>query len=173
MERDIYLSLGTNLGDREDNLRRAVSELISKLGPALKLSSIYETEPWGYLDQPKFINMCAVFKSSAEPIELLFLVKDIERNLGRAKSVKWGPRIIDIDILLVGSIRLISESITLPHPRMWERAFVIVPLAEIAPDLMGPGGVSCLSLAKSLDPDRVVRRAGALYPDAKPDLEGK
>lgn len=158
MQRDVYLSLGTNLGDREQNLRRAVLELEGELGAALCLSSAYETEPWGYTEQPHFLNMCAKFRSDRSPEELLSLVKGIEARMGRAKSVRWGPRLIDIDLLRVGRVKRKEEGLELPHPRMWERAFVVVPLAEIAPRMMAPGGVSAKSLAMKLDPDEKVKR---------------
>lgn len=157
MIRDVYLSLGTNLGDREANLRRAVSELEGKLGTALSLSSAYETEPWGYTEQPRFLNMCVKYRSEVEPEELLSIVKGIEKGIGRQESVKWGPRLIDIDILKVGRLRRKTEKLELPHPRMWERAFVMVPLAEIAPRLIGPGGRSCSRIALQLDPEGSTR----------------
>ncbi len=158
MQRDVYLSLGTNLGDRKANLRRAVSELEGELGTALSLSSVYETEPWGYTDQPAFLNMCAKFRSDRSPEELLSLVKGIEARMGRQRSVRWGPRLIDIDLLKVGRLKRKSESLELPHHRMWERAFVIIPLSEIAPRMKAPDGKSLRQLARDMDHEGVARR---------------
>lgn len=151
MQRDVYLSLGTNLGDRKANLRRAVSELEGELGAALSLSSVYETEPWGYTDQPAFLNMCAKFRSDRSPEELLSLVKGIEARMGRQRSVRWGPRLIDMDLLKVGRLRRRSELLELPHPRMWERAFVVVPLSEVAPRMKAPDGRSLRQLARDME----------------------
>ncbi len=162
MGRDVYLSLGSNLGDRQDNLKRAVSELEKELGTALFPSSLYETEPWGYLDQPKFLNMCARFQSEISPEGLLSVVKLVEKRLGRRKSVRWGPRLIDIDILMMGDLEQSSEKLTLPHPRMWERAFVMVPLAEIEPGLQSPEGLKSEEAARRLDPEGKVKVAGKL-----------
>ena len=153
MLRDVYLSLGTNLGDRAENLRRAVAELERELGTALSLSSAYETEPWGLIDQPRFLNMCARFRSDRSPEELLKTVKEIELRMGRRESVRWGPRLIDIDILKVGRLRRKAKELELPHPRMWERAFVAVPLAEIAPRMKAAGGGNLARLARELDPE--------------------
>ena len=162
MLRDVYLSLGTNLGDRAENLRRAVRELEKELGTALSLSSAYETEPWGLIDQPRFLNMCARFRSDRSPEELLIIIKGIEKSMGRQESVRWGPRLIDIDLLKVGRLRRRTEPLELPHPRMWERAFVAVPLSEIAPRMRGAGGRSCRQIAQELDPENDVRRVAVL-----------
>ncbi len=156
MQRNVYLSLGTNLGDRAENLRRAVSELESQLGTVLCLSAAYETEPWGFVEQPAFLNMCAKLRSDKSPEDILKAVKDIELRMGRQKSVRWGPRLIDIDVLKVGRLARESGELQLPHPRMWERAFVAVPLAEIAPRMRVPGGKSLASLARQLDPEKKV-----------------
>ena len=161
MLRDVFLSLGTNLGDRGANLRRAVSELESELGTALSLSGVYETEPWGYTDQPAFLNMCAKFRSDRSPEELLAVVKGIEARMGRQEAVRWGPRLIDIDLLKVGRLRRKSGELELPHPRMRERAFVMVPLADIAPRMRIPAGKdagSVAGLARKLDLAGKVRK---------------
>lgn len=133
----VYLALGTNLGDRRANLRAA----IAALPPAVVVtaeSRIYETPPWGVLDQPAFLNMVVRGETGLAPQPLLEHVKQLELELGRRESFRWGPRLIDIDILFYGDLILDSTSLVIPHPRLQERAFVLVPLAELAPDLFHP-----------------------------------
>jgi len=161
-EKRIYLSLGSNMGDREGNIRKAVLRLEERLGKASGLSSLYETEPWGYEDQPPFINMCAAFDSGIEPEDLLEAISSIEKELGRQRSFKWGPRTVDIDILTMGDVVMREEALTVPHPLMWERAFVVVPLAEIAPDLKAPDGMSAALKAVALDPEGRIKPTGCI-----------
>jgi 2-amino-4-hydroxy-6-hydroxymethyldihydropteridine diphosphokinase len=133
----VYLALGANIGDRQSNIATA----LQRLGAAVKLdtvSSLYETEPVGYLDQPRFLNMVCRGTTTLLPGELLAFVKQIESDLGREPSIRNGPRPIDIDILLYDDLRVAYEDLIIPHPRMTERAFVLVPLAEIAPDMLEP-----------------------------------
>ncbi len=133
----IYLGLGTNLGDRLANLQHA----IQALPPAVKVvraSSIYETEPWGYRDQPAFLNQVLEGSTDLSPGALLHHLKGIERKLGRQPTFRYGPRLVDIDILLYGDQVLDLPELTIPHPHLGERAFVLVPLAELAPDLRHP-----------------------------------
>jgi len=147
----VFLALGTNLGEREVNLAQALEEL-SSLIIISKVSSIYETPPWGVTDQPAFLNQVLAAETSLNPLELLKAVKDIEAQMGRVASVRYGPRLIDIDILLYGDTVLDTTALTLPHPRMRERAFVLVPLLEIAPDLVLPGsGERLTDLLAGLD----------------------
>ncbi len=134
----VYLALGTNLGDRCDNLRQAL-ELISEKVRILKVSSIYETPPWGYTEQPVFYNQVLHGKTALTPLDLLTFVKEIESDMGRVKNFQNGPRLIDIDILLFGEQIITTERLVIPHPRMTERAFVLIPLSEIEPDLVIPG----------------------------------
>ncbi|AIS53243.1 2-amino-4-hydroxy-6-hydroxymethyldihydropteridine pyrophosphokinase FolK [Thermoanaerobacter kivui] len=130
----VYLSLGSNLGDREENLKKAVYELSRWEGITLKkLSPIYETKPVGYLDQGMFLNIAAEVETDIEPYDFLKVINEIEKKLKRERIIRWGPRTIDIDILLYGNISLSSEILTIPHPRMWERAFVLIPLNDINP----------------------------------------
>ncbi|EGL84187.1 2-amino-4-hydroxy-6-hydroxymethyldihydropteridine pyrophosphokinase [Caldalkalibacillus thermarum TA2.A1] len=139
-ESPFYLALGSNLGQREGYLRQALNGLIDHPGVRLsRLSSIYETEPVGYVDQPPFLNMAVKGETSLTVHELLGLTQSIEKQLGRTRDVRWGPRTIDIDILLYDHLSLETKYLKLPHPRMTERAFVLVPLAEIAPDVVIPG----------------------------------
>lgn len=132
-----YLGLGSNLGDRRLNLSKAV-ELLSKRMHVECVSSLYETEPTGYLDQPGFLNAVCEVITSLPPEGLLALAKEIEIALGRIPSFKDGPRSIDIDILFYGEKVVDYPQLNIPHPRIEERAFVLVPLAEIAPGLVHP-----------------------------------
>ncbi|HDN04706.1 MAG TPA: 2-amino-4-hydroxy-6-hydroxymethyldihydropteridine diphosphokinase [Chloroflexi bacterium] len=134
----IFLSLGTNLGNREMNLEAAKQELPPQV-KILECSSIYQTEPWGYLDQPDFLNQVLAVETSLSPHELLTYVKDIEQKIGRKPSVRFGPRIVDIDILFYGDRIIQEEDLVVPHSRLKDRAFVLIPLAEIDPDLIYPG----------------------------------
>jgi 2-amino-4-hydroxy-6-hydroxymethyldihydropteridine diphosphokinase len=130
-----YVGLGANLGDREASIRRA-AELIG----AARLSPIIETEPWGYADQPRFLNAVAEVDTALAPTELLRLLLDVERTLGRERNgPRYGPRTIDLDLLLYGDVRLDDPGLQVPHPRLHERLFVLEPLAELAPDLEIPG----------------------------------
>lgn len=133
----IYLALGANLGDRTSNLRRAI-EALPPLVKVLAESPIYETPPWGLADQPKFLNMVIEGETRLPPLELLHFLKQLERDLGRLPSVRYGPRLIDIDILFYDSLILDTPELALPHPHLHERAFVLVPLADLAPDLVHP-----------------------------------
>ncbi|MBM2827460.1 MAG: 2-amino-4-hydroxy-6-hydroxymethyldihydropteridine pyrophosphokinase [Dehalococcoidia bacterium] len=133
----IYLGLGSNLGDREASIARALELLRSRL-TLTEVSSLYETEPVGYRDQPPFLNAVCFGSTLLEPLELLAAVKEIEDALGRVPTIRHGPRVIDIDILLYADLVMDSPTLTIPHPRMAERAFVLVPLVEIEPGVMHP-----------------------------------
>ncbi len=133
----IYLALGSNLGDRRGHLSAAIQQL-REIMELSAVSSVYETEPVGYLEQPRFLNMVCSGKTQLSVQELLKYAKGIEATLGRQTTVRNGPRPIDIDIILFDDLRLREDNLTIPHPRMAERAFVLVPLAEIAPDLIDP-----------------------------------
>jgi len=133
----VYLSLGSNMGDREDNLKKALDFLSQRLRIE-KASSLYDTEPVGKVDQPRFLNMvCRVF-TTLGPKELLNTVKGIESKMGRFSAERNAPRPIDIDILFYGDQIVETPELVIPHPRLTERAFVLIPLAEIAPDLKHP-----------------------------------
>ena len=132
--RDCYLSLGANIGDREATIRAAFEELSTlPLTELTRISSFYETTPWGKTDQPSFINAAAKIITDLSPEELLAHILEIEKKLGRVRREKWGSRKIDIDILHMDGITLSSPNLTLPHPYMFKRRFVMVPLDEIAP----------------------------------------
>ncbi|UCD57590.1 MAG: 2-amino-4-hydroxy-6-hydroxymethyldihydropteridine diphosphokinase [Candidatus Hydrogenedentota bacterium] len=134
-----YLGLGSNLGDREANINRALAELVrSGRTRVIRVSSIYETKPVGIEKQPDFLNAAAEIETEMAPKELLANIREVERRTGREKRFKWGPRIIDIDILLYGNECLTEENLEIPHPEMHRRAFVLTPLAEIAPLVQHP-----------------------------------
>ncbi len=133
----VYLGLGSNMGNRKDNLNKALDFLSQRLRIE-KISSVYDTEPVGNPNQPRFLNLvCRVYTTLA-PKELLTLAKGIESKLGRAPGKSDTPRPIDIDILFYGNQVIETPELVIPHPRLVERAFVLVPLAEIAPDLRHP-----------------------------------
>jgi 2-amino-4-hydroxy-6-hydroxymethyldihydropteridine diphosphokinase len=134
----IYLAIGSNIEPRREYLRLAVDRLAEVIEPG-QLSAVYETEPWGFVEQSKFLNQVIEGWTGLDPLDLLDKVKAIEADLGRTSTFRNGPRVIDIDILLYGQRIFTSERLTIPHPRMLERAFVLVPLNEIAPDLVIPG----------------------------------
>ena len=133
----VYLSLGSNTGNRQENLNRAL-ELLSHRLKVEKVSPTYDTEPVGYPDQPRFLNLVCQIATVLEPMALLTLVKGIESKLGRLPHTSNLPRPIDIDILFYGDQVMETAKLVVPHPRLTERAFVLIPLAEIAPDVVHP-----------------------------------
>lgn len=134
-----YLSLGANVGPRERTMARAIGMIDRIPGVRIcRVSSFYETEPVGYTDQPEFINCAAEIETTLEPRELLDRLREIEHRLGRVKRTRWHEREIDIDILLYDGLILTSPLLTIPHPEMSRRRFVLAPLAEIAPDVVHP-----------------------------------
>ena len=133
-----YLSLGSNIGDREGNLRRALDLLESSGVHVMRCSSIYETEPQELRSQPWFLNIVAEAETALFPIQLLHAIQKIEQGMGRKRVVAKGPRIIDVDILLYGSFVVSTQALEIPHPRFPERRFVLEPLAELAPELRHP-----------------------------------
>lgn len=137
MHKITYLSLGSNLGDREANLRNAVGKL-AELGNVLAVSSFYETEPVGLTAQPWFLNCAVKLDTEKMPRQLISAILNLEQEMGRQRKQKNGPRNIDIDILLFGTSVIGTKGLTVPHPRLHERRFVLEPLAEIAPDVRHP-----------------------------------
>ncbi|MEJ2412654.1 MAG: 2-amino-4-hydroxy-6-hydroxymethyldihydropteridine diphosphokinase [Anaerolineales bacterium] len=134
----VYLSLGSNLGDRKGNLE----SILNLLPPAVEVvqtSQVYRTEPWGFSDQPDFLNQVVLAETHLDPLELLAYLKSIEREVGRKPNFRYGPRLADIDIIFFGDRIVDTDVLQIPHPRFQQRAFVLVPLAEIAPDLKVPG----------------------------------
>lgn len=155
-EEMVYISLGSNLGDRLTNLDRAIL-LLKGLVKIIARSSVYETQPWGVLDQPNFLNQVVGGITSLAPLRLLNELKSIEKYMGRVETIRYGPRIIDLDILLYGKRILNYQRLQVPHPRMLERAFVLVPLAEIAPGIVIPGVQQPLdSILEQVDCDAVI-----------------
>ena len=134
-----YVGLGTNLGDREATLREAV-DLLREQVDVRAVSSVRETEPWGLVDQPPFLNAAVEVETELTARELLDLLFDVEQSLGRTREgPRYGPRTIDLDLLVYGEERLDEPGLTVPHPRLHERRFALEPLAELAPDLVVPG----------------------------------
>lgn len=136
-EHIVYLALGSNLGDRSANLKQAIAALTPQLEVKAK-SQVYETPPWGIEDQPKFLNQVVKAKTYLEPEQLLKHLKRLEVALGRKESIPNGPRLIDIDILFYDDVVLNTPALVIPHPRLHERGFVLLPLMDIAPDLVHP-----------------------------------
>ena len=134
-----YLSIGSNIGDRLHHLVEAVRALHSHDGvKVVAVSSIYETAPVGYTDQADFLNVTVCVGTVASAQELLALCQQVEQELGRERTIRWGPRTVDLDILLYGTDSIEEENLVVPHPRMHERAFVLIPLLEIAPAVVHP-----------------------------------
>ncbi|MGA3097434.1 MAG: 2-amino-4-hydroxy-6-hydroxymethyldihydropteridine diphosphokinase [Bryobacteraceae bacterium] len=153
-----YLGLGSNVGDREANLRAAIERLGAPDLRVLRVSPVYETEPVDCTEQRWFLNLVVEAETSLFPMQLLARAARIERGLGRIRTVPKGPRTIDIDILLYGKAVIRSEALEVPHPRMDERRFVLAPLADLAPDLRHPIAHRTVSEMLAAAPPRTVRR---------------
>lgn len=147
----IYLALGTNLGQRAAHLRAALAALPPKV-KVRRVSPVYETEPWGYRDQPAFFNQVIEAETSLSPQDLLAYIKQLEEHLGRQPTFRYGPRLIDVDVLFYGDQVVDFENLSIPHPHLAERAFVLVPLADLVPDLVHPVlGVPVRDLLSKVD----------------------
>ncbi|MDI3534371.1 MAG: 2-amino-4-hydroxy-6-hydroxymethyldihydropteridine diphosphokinase [Thermosediminibacterales bacterium] len=156
------LSLGSNLGNREKNLKQALKMLENdKTTKIRKVSSVYETEPVGYKNQAWFLNLAVIIDTDLEPHDLLEHIKKIELSLKRVKTIKWGPRTIDIDILLYKDIILNETDLVIPHPEMTNRAFVLVPLLEIEPEIKDPWGVPLKKALEILKDTETVQKTAA------------
>jgi 2-amino-4-hydroxy-6-hydroxymethyldihydropteridine diphosphokinase len=164
MGRPGYLGLGSNVGDRESHLRKAIDDLRLHDVQVEAASSVYETEPVGeILDQPDFLNAAVRIRTALEPERLLDVCKAIEAEHGRAfGGPRHGPRPIDIDLLLLGDLELRTERLTLPHPEVTSRRFVLVPLLELDPELELPDGTRLSGALESLGGDERVDRVGVL-----------
>jgi len=134
----VYLQTGSNQGDRKRNLRLANQYIEEQIGPIVQASGLYETEAWGVTDQPDFINQVVEVHSKLEPEDILEAIEQIENQLGRIKTRHWGERIIDIDILMYNDLVLNTEQLTIPHPEIQNRNFVLIPFMEIAAELEHP-----------------------------------
>lgn len=160
MRKRVYLSLGSNVGDREQNLETAIAAL-GDLGMVVARSAFYETEPVEFTAQPWFLNCALVLETTKMPRQLLKALLDLERTMGRRRTLHKGPRTIDIDILLFGDSIVDSDGLTIPHPTLHERRFVLEPLAEIAPGLLHPVLKKTVQeLRDALPPGQVVRKLG-------------
>ena len=157
-----YLALGTNLGDRPHNLCRA----ILSLSPSVRVlaeSALYETPPWGVTDQPAFLNMVIKAETDLPPAALLERLRKLERDMGRQPTVRYGPRLIDLDILFYDDKVIETPTLTIPHPRLHERSFVLVPLADLAPGLVHPlTGSTVREMLKQVDSKGVIRMTDPL-----------
>lgn len=167
-----YIGIGSNLGDRLAELASGLAELLAVPGVELDaVSSIYETDPVGYLDQPAFLNAVFSVRAALEPQDLLRAMQRIETDHHRQRCIHWGPRTLDLDLLLYGTIQLTSGDLLLPHPRLTERAFVLAPLGEIAPALRHPvTGKPFAASLRELGDYTKVRRTGP-FPKPSPDNE--
>ncbi len=135
---NVYFSLGSNIGKRRENLKMAVDFIHSKIGKIARTSHVYETAPWGKTDQDKFLNMVVMANTIYQPRDILEKITEFDREMGRTRTEKWGPRVVDIDIIFYGKRVIRDKGLEIPHPEVENRAFVLVPMMEIAPDLMHP-----------------------------------
>ncbi len=165
-EHTIFLGLGSNLGDRAAHLRAALEALAPSVR-VIRVSSIYETAPMHVENQPSFYNLACSGQTRLSPVALLHALKQIERALGRAPGPRYGPRVVDLDLLLYDDLVLASDALTLPHPRMLERAFVLAPLAEIAPERRHPVAEKTIAVLAAALPTAGARRIGPLFSPAE------
>ena len=164
-----YLCLGGNLGDRLEALTEALKLLDSHDDMRLvSCSSVYETEPWAVAEQPNFLNLVAAFETTLAPVDLLAVCKDVEARIGRTESYRWGPRLIDADILLYGDriVSIAEPDLQIPHVRLAERAFALVPLAEIASNVQVPPSGSTAQMLT----DQVEGKEGVVWWSGAPAL---
>jgi 2-amino-4-hydroxy-6-hydroxymethyldihydropteridine diphosphokinase len=155
MNNEAYIALGSNIGNRFEHLKQAIGELNSLPDVnVVNTSSIYETDPVGYEDQEQFLNMVIQVKTALNPFQLLDECHAIEKDLGRKRELRWGPRTIDLDILLYNQENIKTEKLLVPHPRMQERAFVIIPLLEIQSSIKLPAMEKPLQASLEDIPDR-------------------
>lgn len=162
MAHTVYLGLGTNLGDRLENLNKAVA-ILSETLQIRRVSPVYETEPWGYIQQPAFLNIVLSAETGLEPRALLEFLKNLEEAIGREETFRWGPRLIDIDILFYDDLVLTEQELQIPHLRIAERAFVLIPLADLAPGLRHPvSGKTAREMLAEVDPGGVKKFSGRI-----------
>ena len=167
---EAYLGLGSNLGDRVANLHRGATLLVERVGE-LEVSSVYRTMPMGFSSQPEYLNAVGRVRTCLSPFALMHAIRAIESDLGRTRALTNGPRTLDVDILLYGTAELRSPPVTVPHPRLGERAFALEPLAELAPFLRHPTlGLTISELLENLRPGprRIVLRSRRWWPWVTP-----
>lgn len=162
LSHEVFIALGSNLGNREEYLLRATEALEKLMTSPLKCSRVYETKPVGFVDQPDFLNLVVQSTTQLQPLQLLEQLHEIEQKLGRKRNIRFGPRTIDLDILLFGNRYECFHDLQIPHPRMWQRAFVMVPLAELAPGRRGLGGESVSVLAARIAKEGGLHNVGYL-----------
>ncbi|BAB03814.1 2-amino-4-hydroxy-6-hydroxymethyldihydropteridine diphosphokinase [Halalkalibacterium halodurans] len=151
MEKQCYIALGSNIGDRSRFLEEAIQQLAEHDKVTVTCcSSIYETDPVGYTDQSPFLNMVVEVSTSLPVEQLLEVTQKIERYCGRERHIRWGPRTLDLDILLYDQENREMENLIIPHPRMWERAFVLIPLMELNPSIVAPSGKTIEQVVREL-----------------------
>ena len=138
LKQELYLGLGSNLGDKIVNINKACDYISTEVGTIISLSSLYQTQAWGNINQDDFLNQVIRLYSDLEPTFLLKTILNIETKIGRIRAEKWAPRIIDIDLLYYGKYVIDREELTIPHPELTERRFVLTPLAELSPDFQHP-----------------------------------
>ncbi|QQE79430.1 2-amino-4-hydroxy-6-hydroxymethyldihydropteridine diphosphokinase [Alicyclobacillus sp. SO9] len=158
----VYIGFGSNIGNRESYLQLALQKVEELSQTSVRCSSLYETTPVEYLDQPNFLNMVAVIQTKLGPRILLEKLQRIEQQLDRKRGIRFGPRTIDLDILLYGNNYECFHDLQIPHPRMWQRSFVMTPLAELDPTRRGLGGQTFASIAARIFKKGDVRYAGRL-----------
>lgn len=163
---DSYVGLGSNLGDRQQQVTRAMDLLAGMPGiRGLRSSSLYESEPWGFKDQPPFVNAVARVETDLGPLQLMILLRRIEAMLGRTPTFRWGPREIDLDLLLYGSCQIQRRGLIVPHPSMHQRAFVLEPLREVWPDYRLPSGMTIDdAIARLAGQQKITRLPGGWSP---------
>ena len=146
-----FLGLGSNMGDKEENIKKALEMLKDESGIDIeRVAPFYRTAPVGYTEQDWFLNTVAQIQTTLKPNILLAQILGIEDFLGRKRQIHWGPRVVDLDILMYGTHVIREPGLEVPHPRMLERAFVMVPLADLAPDILFPGGKTAAEIAREL-----------------------
>jgi 2-amino-4-hydroxy-6-hydroxymethyldihydropteridine diphosphokinase len=159
----VYIGLGTNLGNRIHTLHAAVKALAELSLDPLACSAVYETRPVGYVDQSKFLNMAVSLYTKADPLSLLGRLTQLETEFGRVRDIRYGPRTLDLDILLYDDAYVCFKHLQIPHPRMWERAFVLVPLADLAPHRRALGGKIIRACADELSEEGDVQYVGRFW----------